>query len=525
MQDLKQKLQPYIFAPELRPLYNKSPRRCVMDKSERLKLLDALYFGKPDAESEGRMTTDVFVVPPQYPRVVDYEVGLILGNKGIGKTAIREYLDCAKNDIGKIFLNFDSNRDVKKVITCVSRLNHELRLNLEARKSLGDIDKDSRGRFSSEWLSYLSKKIVVALLHEEIIPKKSYIRKKYEPPKTIFDRIKSVLPKKISAGWSPPEDTGKYEVTIDFGEGSKEDEEIDFQDILNQCNELLREKDYYIWVLIDDIDDLFFPNLKRRDTCIASLLELWESFYNAYTNIRLKIFARNDIFRALAFVGKPKLYGKFVVLGWNRHSILHLIDRRILNVQSVRTYCERILSKSLSDVETMTEEEALKVFYTIFEQNSDRSKSGQEFLISSRSVFKTLEKLRRYRLETYLVEFKEPDKLNWYKKIRKLMHEQQNEFSREYLANVLEVDNKEELNPLLEIFFDRGLLRPMDEFDVEYATKFELPYMYRTSSNDADGNVFEWLYDRASDAQGILPRELIFILNEAKNEELKLLRR
>ena len=486
-----------------------------MDKSKRLKLLDALYFGEPDAEAEGRTTTEVFVVPPQYPKVVDYEVGLILGNKGIGKSAITEYLDVAENDIDKIFLNSDSKRDFKKVIICLSRLNHEIRLNPRAREALEGIDVDDRGRFSSEWLSYLSRKIAVALLHEEIVPKKSYIRKIYEPQKNIFNRIKSVLPKKISV----------YNVRLDFGEGSKEDKEINFKDILNEYDELLKENHYYIWVLVDDIDDLFFPDLPRRNTCIASLLELWETFRNTYTNIRLKIFARNDILRPLAFVGKPKLYGKFVALDWNRRSILHLIARRILSVQSIRTYCEEILSMNLSDVETMTEGEVLKVFYAIFEQSPDLSKSDQEFLISLRSVFKTQKALRIYRLETYLVEFKESDKHNLYPKMRQLMKDKKNEFSREYLAKVLEVKNKEELTSLLEILFDRGFLKPVDEPDVEYATKFELPYMYRTSSNDADGNVFEWLYNRASDAQGILPRELIFILNEAKNEELKLLGR
>lgn len=486
-----------------------------MDKSEILKLLDALFFGKPDAEAEGKTTTDVFVVPPQYPKVVDNEVGLILGNKGVGKTAIREYLDFAQNDVDNIFLNTDSNRDVKKVITCVSRLNHELRLNPGARKSLEGINEDARGRFSSEWLSYLSRKIAVALLHEEIVPKRSYIRKTYQPRKNIFSRIKLFLPKKISF----------YKVTFDFGEGAKEDKEIRFQDILNECDELLRGNRYYIWVLIDDIDDLFFPDLPRRDMCIASLLELWETFRNTYTNIRLKIFARNDILRPLAFVGKPKLYGKFVVLDWNRLSILHFIVRRILSVQSIRTHCEGILSRSLSDVGTMTKEKALKVFYTIFEQSPDRSKSGQEFLISSRSVFKTQEKLRRYRLETYLVEFKESDKLNLYPKMRKLMRDQKNEFSKDDLAQFLEVRNEEDLTSLLKILFDRGFVKPVDEVDVEYATQFKLPYMYQTSSNDADRDVFEWLYDRATDAQGVLPRELIVMLNEAKKNELKLLRR
>ncbi len=490
-----------------------------MDKSKRLKLLNDLCFGEPDAEAEGKMTTDVFVVPPQYPKIVDNKVGLILGNKGIGKSAITEYLDCAKNDIDKIFNNPDSNRDVKKVIICISRLNHELRLNPGVRKSLEGIEKNARGRFSSEWLSYLSKKIVGALSYEEIISKKSPLRKKNKPGKNILTSLESLEP------FFSPDGTMKLGLGIKFGARSEEDEEIDYQEALSQCDKLLREKDCYIWILIDDIDDLFFPDLPRRNTCIASLLELWETFRNTYTNIRLKIFARNDILRPLAFVGKPKLYGKFVVLDWNRRSILHFIVRRILSVQSIRTYCEGILSMSLSDVGTMTEEEALKVFHAIFEQSPDRSKSGKEFLISSRSVFKTQKTLRLYRLETYLVEFKESDKHNLYPKMRKLMRNQKNEFSREYLAEVLEVKNKEDLTSLLEILFDRGFLKPVDEPDVEYATKFELPYMYRTSSNDADGDVFEWLYDRATDAQSILPRELIVMLNEAKQEELKSLRR
>jgi hypothetical protein len=94
----------------------------------------------------------------------------------------------------------------------------------------------------------------------------------------------------------------------------------------------LKEADFRAWVLLDRLDVAFIDNHTLEENALRALMRLYSDIRN-YGSISLKIFIREDIWKRITYAGfrEASHITRFVVLGWDRLSLLNLLMRRALS--------------------------------------------------------------------------------------------------------------------------------------------------------------------------------------------------
>jgi hypothetical protein len=94
----------------------------------------------------------------------------------------------------------------------------------------------------------------------------------------------------------------------------------------------LKEADFRAWVLLDRLDVAFIDNHTLEENALRALMRVYSDIRN-YDSISLKIFIREDIWKRITYAGfrEASHITRFVVLGWDRLSLLNLLMRRALS--------------------------------------------------------------------------------------------------------------------------------------------------------------------------------------------------
>jgi hypothetical protein len=94
----------------------------------------------------------------------------------------------------------------------------------------------------------------------------------------------------------------------------------------------LKEAEFRAWVLLDRLDVAFIDNHSLEENALRALMRVYSDIRN-YDSISLKIFIREDIWKRITYAGfrEASDITRFVVLGWDRLSLLNLLMRRALS--------------------------------------------------------------------------------------------------------------------------------------------------------------------------------------------------
>jgi hypothetical protein len=108
---------------------------------------------------------------------------------------------------------------------------------------------------------------------------------------------------------------------------------INSEDALQLVNTCVEETGLEIWVILDRLDEAFagYPSLE-----IPALRALLRTYLDlqAFENIKLKLFVRNDLFRKITsggFVNLTHVNAKRVTLDWQSEDLFSLLCQRIKN--------------------------------------------------------------------------------------------------------------------------------------------------------------------------------------------------
>lgn len=118
---------------------------------------------------------------------------------------------------------------------------------------------------------------------------------------------------------------------------------VDFNLIYQLLDQKFKENNIRLWILLDRLDDAFPGNPELEITALRSLLMAYKDIAG-YTNLKLKIFIRDDIydsitrldegFRSLTHVNANAMDP----ITWNDEKLLHLLFERLLFNESFVKY-------------------------------------------------------------------------------------------------------------------------------------------------------------------------------------------
>lgn len=269
-----------------------------LNEPDRRRLLEEMSAIEPDADLSPEDITRVFLPLPEHRRVLDDRVVLVLGERGVGKSALFHFLQTPE---GARLLG----REVKDSATgrtwivgfSETGMAHAPPLALE-ELARGPVPVEDRIR--KFWLGHLIGRIVVS--EHEVMP---------EPPPFVA-RWKEAPAD--PAHWLPALDDSARIVAW-----------------LDQLESALAAKDRTLVVTYDHLDKIGVRSRDIRRRVLPPLLALWLSLSNRYRRVRAKVFLRRDLFdESVANTADvSKLLARAETLRWSVSALYRLLLRHL----------------------------------------------------------------------------------------------------------------------------------------------------------------------------------------------------
>ncbi len=118
-----------------------------------------------------------------------------------------------------------------------------------------------------------------------------------------------------------------------------------WESFLDQADTIFEKKEIYICLTYDELDRIC-GNYEELFGYIRSLLDFWYRHNSRFTNIKAKIFLRNDLYnaKALQFVDASKMGAYRLELNWNVSSLYRLLVKRMANtgIEEMEAYLKSV---------------------------------------------------------------------------------------------------------------------------------------------------------------------------------------
>lgn len=342
----------------------------------KMKLLRELNIGHGVAEQETENLASYFIKTDQWNKVVRGDIDIVYGQKGAGKSALFSYLCDKEYDL------IDDN--VLIIPACNMR-----------GESIFSVLKEicpSENSFIYLWKLYVlvliaskmrefkisnekSLKLQTVLEEANLLPKIGTI-------KNIFSSVKSLISNKLFR--KTTETTLRIELNEDGMpaisrsskyDNSAEEKTIPVSDLLEIANSALQESDIFAWVIFDRLDVAFSETEQLEENALRALFRVYLDLL-AYSNIKLKIFVRDDIWDRIVKKGfrEASHIVKKTTIFWDSEGLLKLLFSRILNnenfVEAYKLTKENVLSSS---------ELQREIFYRIAPDKVSTGKNPETF--------------------------------------------------------------------------------------------------------------------------------------------------
>ncbi|MCG6150334.1 hypothetical protein LFX15_18700 [Leptospira levettii] len=300
--------------------------------------LKNFYFGDADGIHDQLLDhAYVFCGTSPFIQISKARKRIILGPKGSGKTAMfrlmrdkKIHIQCESDELRTIGIQADLNLKTLKEFVLS-------RINLHTKKN------DLLLKYRLTWEIFLMLRIFEELAEIGItLPEK--LKEFNEKLQSIFSFKKNSnlldalvnMKKTVGAKFDSNQPTA-YNLYTSFEKGAAPEDPkaanflIVFDDILKTINLFLKENSITIDILIDKLDDFVVKEeYEIQKNIFQSLLEV-ESTYYQYSNLRLFLFIREDLFNRLSLDehGSDKVFAKKIDINWSPGDISQLIAKRI----------------------------------------------------------------------------------------------------------------------------------------------------------------------------------------------------
>lgn len=251
------------------------------------------------AAAEGEFSTDQSLYNNFYPLkgytfIFDTRKFLVLGQKGVGKTALFSAL---------------KNNDYAKALAKYLKVGTE---QYEHTKWIAGISQEIN--FSGIFSQLKDEEQINAFLLYEVID--ALIKNEPDLEKLI---------KESEICWL-------FSKRIDIKQCRKLTDETAFylDELLRKMNQKLQEKNTVITIIYDALDRTV--RSEQRSRLVSTLVDMWYRYAGILQNIRSKIFLRQDIYdREVIVSDKVKLKNYSVTLGWEYDQLFAMVWKRAIN--------------------------------------------------------------------------------------------------------------------------------------------------------------------------------------------------
>ncbi|MCC5615070.1 AAA family ATPase [Nostoc sp. CHAB 5836] len=326
----------------------------------RWNIIQSLQFPEVNAADPRQDLNLLFQRTTDFERFLDDTTCLIRGRKGTGKTALYWLFLKHKSVAQKLA---HGRLDNTVFLSAHGRF-QESRPTRDEFQIIHETLQQNRGTWEAFWRAYL-----LLRSHQENL---------FNFPKGKKSAKYSELRKIIN---NFPQERWQSESTQVLLELSTNSElrliVKDAIDIL--LNEEAKNNSRKLWFLYDDLDEDFPEVGGIRQQALTGLFQLVQSCdANRLTEIRFKIFLREDIWNRLSFDNKSHFTGRDIILQWTRIDFLRLALRQAIQSEDFKNLVDRISPVAFESIDQATEEaidKALELLWGSRRRGGNRAKN------------------------------------------------------------------------------------------------------------------------------------------------------
>jgi cellulose biosynthesis protein BcsQ len=346
-------------------------RTNILTNSEtetRWEIIESLEFPDVNAAEVDQKFKLLFQRTNDFEKFLDHATCLIRGRKGTGKTALYW-----------LFLKYTSYAQE----LARGRLDNTVFLSAHGRYQKS---RPSRNEFqfihqhlqenSGTWEAFWRAYLLLRCYQENLFtfPKGNKSEK--------FTPIKSILTNLDPEIW-------QSENTLALLELSRYELTLLVKDAINIIiHEEAKKKSQKVWFLYDDLDEDFPEAGEVRQSALSGLFQLVQSCdANRLTEIRFKIFLREDIWNRLIFDNKSHFTGRDIMLQWTRVDFLRLALRQSIQSPDFKNLVDRFSPIAVESIDQSSEDEIDKALELLW---GSRRRTGNKAKYVSRWVYERL---------------------------------------------------------------------------------------------------------------------------------------
>ena len=332
----------------------------------RWKIIKSLNFPGVNAAEPRQDWGLLFQKTTDFESFLDDTTCLIRGRKGTGKTAL--YLLFLKHK--KFARELARGRLDNTVFLSAHGRFKESRPSRDEFKIIHKTLQQKSGTWEAFWRAYLLLRCYQEKLVE--FPRQA----KY----TELKQTLKILPKEI---WQSENTQALLELSTNSDLRLTVIDAVSFL-----LNEQYRDNSQKLWFLYDDLDEDFPDAGEVRQQALTGLFQLVQSCdANRLTEIRFKIFLREDIWNRLIFDNKSHFTGRDILLQWTRIDFLRLALRQAMQSKDFKNLVDKFYPVAVESIDQASEnaiDKALEILW------GSRRRRGKKAKYVSRWVYERL---------------------------------------------------------------------------------------------------------------------------------------
>ncbi|MGD1809187.1 P-loop ATPase, Sll1717 family [Dapis sp. BLCC M126] len=335
-------------------------RSSILNTTERWQIIESLEFPEVNAADPKHNLGLLFQRTADFEKFLDDTTCLIRGKKGTGKTAL--------------YWLFLKHQELARKLAR-GRLDNTLFLSGHGRLKKNSPGSDefqiihqtlqqNNGTWEAFWRAYL----LFRCYQEELL---KFPENKQEKKFSELKKIINNLPKDI---WQ----SESTEALLELSTNSTL--RLIVKDVVNIIlHKEAKDNSKKWWFLYDDLDEHFSEAGELRQQALTGLFQLVQSCNTSrLTEIRFKIFLREDIWNRLNFDNKSHFSGKDISLQWTQIDLLRLAFRQATQSQDFKNLVDRLSSVAIESIDQANEEELDQALELLWGSRMRAGKRGKK---------------------------------------------------------------------------------------------------------------------------------------------------
>lgn len=335
-------------------------RSSILNTTERWQIIESLKFPEVNAADLNHNLGSFFQRTADFEKFLDDTTCLIRGKKGTGKTAL-------------YWLFLKDEKLAKRLAP--GRLDNTLFFSGHGR-----FQKDSPGsdefqiihqtlqQKNGTWEAFWRAYLLFRCYQKELL---KFPEDKQGEKFSDLKKIINNLPKDI---WQ----SESTEALLELSTNSKL--RLIVKDVVNIIlHKEAKENSKKWWFLYDDLDEHFSEAGELRKQALTGLFQLVQSCNaSRLTEIRFKIFLREDIWNRLNFDNKSHFTGRDIILQWTQIDFLRLALRQAIQSKDFENLVERVSPVAIESIDVADEEELDQALELLWGSRMRAGKRGKK---------------------------------------------------------------------------------------------------------------------------------------------------